>query len=71
VKIVFSTDGPLQKNDPWREFVALVARGMTPVQAIQSATIRAAELLEVGLRQLPPPGRAFHLAFLNISRLHW
>jgi imidazolonepropionase-like amidohydrolase len=35
VKIAFSTDGPLQKNDPWREFVALVARGMTPVQAIQ------------------------------------
>jgi len=47
VKIAFSTDGPLQKNDPWREFQALVARGMTPLQAIQSATIRAAELLEV------------------------
>jgi imidazolonepropionase-like amidohydrolase len=47
VKIAFSTDGPLPKNDPWREFVALVARGMTPLQAIQSATIRAAELLEV------------------------
>ena len=47
VKIAFSTDGPLQKNDPWREFQALVARGMTPLQAIQSATIRSAELLEV------------------------
>jgi len=56
VKIAFSTDGPLQKNDPWREFVALVARGMTPVQAIQSATIRAAELLEVEDRGRLAPG---------------
>ena len=47
VKIAFSTDGPLPKNDPWREFVVLVKRGMTPLQAIQSATVRAAELLEV------------------------
>ena len=56
VKIAFSTDGPLQKNDPWREFQALVARGMTPVQAIQSATIRAAELLEVDDRGRLAPG---------------
>jgi imidazolonepropionase-like amidohydrolase len=56
VKIAFSTDGPLQNNDPWREFQALVARGMTPVQAIQSATIRAAELLEVEDRGRVAPG---------------
>jgi imidazolonepropionase-like amidohydrolase len=47
VKIAFSTDGPTKNNDPWREFASLVRRGMTPVQAIQSATIRAAELLEI------------------------
>jgi imidazolonepropionase-like amidohydrolase len=45
VRIAFSTDGPLPKNDPWSEFVALVAAGMTPTQALQSATVRAAELL--------------------------
>jgi imidazolonepropionase-like amidohydrolase len=47
VRIAFSTDGPLEKNDPWREFQALVGRGMTPVQAIQSATTRAAEFLQL------------------------
>jgi imidazolonepropionase-like amidohydrolase len=47
VKIAFSTDGPLAGNDPGREFESLVRRGMKPVQAIQAATIRAAELLEV------------------------
>lgn len=56
MKIAFSTDGPLPKNDPWREFVALVRRGMTPIQAIQSATIRAAELLEVNDRGRLAPG---------------
>ena len=56
LKIAFSTDGPLPKNDPWREFVALVERGMTPLQAIQSATIRAAELLEVDDRGRLAPG---------------
>lgn len=47
VRVAFSTDGPLEKNDPWREFVALVDRGMTPIQAIQSATNRAAEFLQL------------------------
>jgi imidazolonepropionase-like amidohydrolase len=45
VKIAFSTDGPLPKNDPWGEFAALVAAGMSPTQALQSATVRAAEML--------------------------
>lgn len=56
VKIAFSTDGPMKNNDPWREFASLVKRGMTPVQAIQSATIRAAELLEVEDRGRLAPG---------------
>lgn len=56
LKIAFSTDGPMKNNDPWREFASLVKRGMTPVQAIQSATIRAAELLEVEDRGRLAPG---------------
>lgn len=56
VKIAFSTDGPLPGNDPGREFISLVKRGMTPVQAIQSATIRAAELLETTDRGRLAPG---------------
>jgi imidazolonepropionase-like amidohydrolase len=40
----------LPNNDPWQEFAALVRRGMTPIQAIQSATIGAAELLDAGDR---------------------
>jgi len=56
VRIAFSTDGPLEKNDPWREFQALVRRGMTPVQAIQSATSRAAELLQLTDRGALAPG---------------
>jgi hypothetical protein len=56
VKIAFSTDGPLPGNDPGREFISLGKRGMTPVQAIQSATIRAAELLETTDRGRLAPG---------------
>jgi imidazolonepropionase-like amidohydrolase len=47
VKIAFSTDGPLPNDDPGREFTALVGHGMSPLQAIQAATIRSAELLEL------------------------
>lgn len=56
LKIAFSADGPLSGNDPGREFVSLVNRGMTPTQAIQSATIQAAELLEVNDRGRLAPG---------------
>lgn len=56
VRIAFSTDGPLPKNDPWAEFVALVDAGMTPIQALQSATIRSAELLGVDDRGRISPG---------------
>ncbi len=57
VKIAFSTDGPLPKDDPGREFGALVEHGMTPLQAIQAATIRAAELLELDDRGHLSSGR--------------
>jgi imidazolonepropionase-like amidohydrolase len=47
VKIAFGTDvGGFSWNDPIaREFPRLIEFGMTPMAAIQSATVRAAELL--------------------------
>ena len=57
VKIAFSTDGPLPNGDPGREFAALVDHGMTPLQSIQAATIRGAELLEVDDRGQLAPGK--------------
>ena len=47
VKIAFGTDvGGFSWNDPIaREFSRLIEFGMTPLAAIQSATVRAAELL--------------------------
>jgi imidazolonepropionase-like amidohydrolase len=56
VNIAFSTDGPLPKDDSWREFAALVERGMTPTQAIQSATVRAAQMLSLEDRGRIAPG---------------
>jgi imidazolonepropionase-like amidohydrolase len=49
VKIAFGTDaGGFDWNiDPAREFPLMVKYGMTPLQALQSATIRAAELLNM------------------------
>jgi imidazolonepropionase-like amidohydrolase len=57
VNIAFSTDGPLPNGDPGREFGALVQHGMTPLQAIQAATIRGAELLELVDRGHLGPGK--------------
>jgi imidazolonepropionase-like amidohydrolase len=57
VSIAFSTDGPLPNSDPGREFGALVQHGMTPLQAIQAATIRGAELLELDDRGYLAPGK--------------
>ena len=57
VKIAFSTDGPLPNSDPGREFAALVDRGMTPLQSIQAATIRGAEMLELEDRGHLAPGK--------------
>ena len=49
VKIAFGTDagGFDWKIDPAREFALLVKYGMTPAQALKSATINAAELLGI------------------------
>src|SRR5208282_4543877 len=49
VKIVFGTDiGGMPWTEPIaQEFPIMVELGMTPMQAIQSATSRAAELLEM------------------------
>ena len=46
VKIAFGTDtGPLPHGENAKEFEIMVEYGMTPLQAIQSATIVAAELM--------------------------
>ncbi len=47
-KVVFATDsGVYPHGDNAREFAALVERGMTPLEAIRTATIHAADLLGV------------------------
>jgi cytosine/adenosine deaminase-related metal-dependent hydrolase len=44
--MVFGTDGGVYPNgDNAKQFVTMVTWGMTPLQAIQSATITAAEAL--------------------------
>lgn len=46
VKMIFGTDGGVYPNgDNARQFATMVAWGMTPMQAIQSATATAAEAL--------------------------
>jgi imidazolonepropionase-like amidohydrolase len=46
VKMVFGTDGGVYPNgDNARQFVTMVAWGMSPMQAIQAATVTAAEAL--------------------------
>ncbi len=46
VKMVFGTDGGVYPNgDNARQFATMVAWGMTPMQAIRSATVTAAEAL--------------------------
>ena len=48
VKIALGTDTPLIKHgENAQELSAMVERGMTPIQAIQAATINPAELLNV------------------------
>ena len=48
VRVAFGTDaGVFPHGDNAREFAVLVERGMSPLQAIQAATIRAADLLSV------------------------
>ncbi len=46
VKMIFGTDGGVYPNgDNAKQFVTMVAWGMTPMQAIQAATVTAAEAL--------------------------
>lgn len=46
VKVAFGTDAAVfPHGDNAKEFAILVERGMTPLQAIQSATLNAADLL--------------------------
>src|SRR5713226_1359140 len=48
VKIVFGTDvGAFEHGTSAREFVKMVEYGMKPIDAIRSATVRAAELLRM------------------------
>jgi imidazolonepropionase-like amidohydrolase len=46
VKLTFGTDGGVYPNgDNARQFVTMVTWGMSPIQAIQAATVTAAEAL--------------------------
>jgi imidazolonepropionase-like amidohydrolase len=46
VKMIFGTDGGVYPNgDNAKQFVTMVTWGMTPIQAIQAATVTAAEAL--------------------------
>jgi imidazolonepropionase-like amidohydrolase len=57
VKIAFGTDaGVIPHGENAKEFSALVNRGMKPIEAIRSATINAAELLNLKDRGVIAPG---------------
>lgn len=57
VKIAFGTDAAVYPHgDNAKEFAALVERGMSPLAAIQSATVTAVEVLGVGDRGRIAPG---------------
>ncbi len=57
VKIAFGTDAAVYPHgENGREFTALVARGMTPIDAIRTATVNAADLLGVTDRGRIAPG---------------
>ncbi len=48
VKIAYGTDAPvIPFKDNNKEFFTLVKRGMTPIQAIQTATINSAEMMSI------------------------
>jgi imidazolonepropionase-like amidohydrolase len=58
VKIAFGTDAAvIPHGDNGKEFAALVERGMTPLGAIQAATINAIDLLGVDDRGVLEAGR--------------
>jgi imidazolonepropionase-like amidohydrolase len=57
VKIACGTDAPaIPHGDNAKELWAMVDRGMTPMQALQAATIAAAELIDVDDRGRIAPG---------------
>jgi imidazolonepropionase-like amidohydrolase len=57
VKIAFGTDSAvLQHGENAKEFSALVRRGMTPIEAIQTATVNAADLMAFKDRGQIQPG---------------
>jgi imidazolonepropionase-like amidohydrolase len=48
-KMAFGTDGGVYPHgDNWRQFATMVEWGMKPIEAIQSATVNAADLLGLG-----------------------
>jgi len=58
VKVAFGTDAAVfPHGQNAREFGALVERGMSPLEAIRSATVRASELLGVDDRGVIAPGK--------------
>ena len=58
VNIALGTDsGVLRHNEVGKEFYAMVRRGMTPLHALQTATINAADLLGVTDRAELEPGK--------------
>jgi imidazolonepropionase-like amidohydrolase len=57
VKVALGTDAPLLPHGQnAKEFTALVARGMAPIDAIRAGTVNAAELLRVPDRGRIAPG---------------
>jgi imidazolonepropionase-like amidohydrolase len=57
VKIAYGTDaGPAPHGENARQFAILVARGMTPLAAVRTATLAAADLLGVADRGAIEPG---------------
>ncbi|MFQ5876077.1 MAG: amidohydrolase family protein [Acidobacteriota bacterium] len=58
VRIAFGTDaGTFPHGENAREFAVLVELGMTPIEAVRAATVRAADLLGVEDRGVIAPGR--------------
>jgi imidazolonepropionase-like amidohydrolase len=58
VNIALGTDsGVLRHNEVGKEFYAMVRRGMTPLHALRTATINAADLLGVDDRAELKPGK--------------
>jgi imidazolonepropionase-like amidohydrolase len=65
VKFAFGTDAAVfPHGQNAREFASLVSRGMSPLDALRTATINAAELLGVDDRGVIAPGKLADLVAL-------